>query len=361
MPAYCCDPSRVDLKECPNRGYRFAQPPAISLEPSGFPLSRVTAGPLTRCGRPSGLPLDRVAPGFTGTPLRVPSEPSRSWTTDTMWPPLRVPFWQDGRGDYTCRKGLMTNSRIAEVEHWLKLLYIAAADADLRAEDRRKAIEMAGMLDEIERAARRISSRSRLLLVDAAAGKTYVGLLAAKLVFEPMGRQAGGGDHRAGPKAHGTKPAGRSRLQSTIPIECRTADVSSVEAWPVKPSIVAALHACGSAADAIIERSIAGEAGTLLLAPCCTGKSIPAAEAAARRAELAGIPRQAPVPRRFIQAMVDAERTWRLEAAGYETEVIEFVGATVTPHNLLWRARRVQEPVRMAAARLALGEMGQTP
>ena len=48
--------------------------------------------------------------------------------------------------------------------------------------------------------------------------------------------------------------------------------------------------------------------------------------------------------RRFIQAMVDAERTRRLEAAGYETEVVEFVGATVTPHNLLWRARRVGEP-----------------
>jgi hypothetical protein len=52
--------------------------------------------------------------------------------------------------------------------------------------------------------------------------------------------------------------------------------------------------------------------------------------------------------------MVDAERTWRLEAAGYETEVVEFVPATVTPHNLLWRSRLVGEPVRMAAAARAL-------
>ena len=51
--------------------------------------------------------------------------------------------------------------------------------------------------------------------------------------------------------------------------------------------------------------------------------------------------------------MVDADRTWVLEAAGYQTEVVEFVGPTVTPHNLLWRARRVLEPVRMAAARRA--------
>jgi hypothetical protein len=71
------------------------------------------------------------------------------------------------------------------------------------------------------------------------------------------------------------------------------------------------------------------------------------AEGEARRL---GIPPHAPVRRRFIQAMVDAERTWRLEAAGYETEVVEFVGATLTPHNLLWRSRLVKEPARMAAA-----------
>ena len=44
-----------------------------------------------------------------------------------------------------------------------------------------------------------------------------------------------------------------------------------------------------------------------------------------------------------IQSLIDAERTWLLEAAGYETEVDEFVGSTVTPHNLLWRSRLVGE------------------
>ena len=52
--------------------------------------------------------------------------------------------------------------------------------------------------------------------------------------------------------------------------------------------------------------------------------------------------------RRFVQAFVDAERTLRLEAAGWQTEVVELCPPTVTPHNLLWRARRVGEPGRMA-------------
>jgi hypothetical protein len=51
--------------------------------------------------------------------------------------------------------------------------------------------------------------------------------------------------------------------------------------------------------------------------------------------------------------VIDAERTWRLEAAGYETEVVEFVAPTVTPHNLLWRARLVGESRRMTTARSA--------
>ncbi len=74
---------------------------------------------------------------------------------------------------------------------------------------------------------------------------------------------------------------------------------------------------------------------------------------AREEAERKGIPRHAAIRGRFVQALVDAERTLRLEAAGYQTEVVEFVGATVTPHNLLWRARRVKEPKRMAAARQA--------
>jgi hypothetical protein len=63
-----------------------------------------------------------------------------------------------------------------------------------------------------------------------------------------------------------------------------------------------------------------------------------------------GIPRHAEVRRRFLQSVVDAERTLRLEARGYETTVVGFVPATITPHNLLWRARRVGEPGRMAKA-----------
>jgi len=248
----------------------------------------------------------------------------------------------------------MVTSRVSEVERWLDRLYVAAEGASLRQEDRRKAVEIAAMLEEIDQALSRFSPRNPLVLVDAAAGKSYVGLLAAKLLFEPKGRAASVVTIERDPQRVARSMSAVERLGSSIPIDCRSADVASAEAWPEGASIVAALHACGPAADAIIAQVIGSRARMLLLVPCCTGAGVAAAAQAEIEAEKLAIPRQAPVRRRFIQAMVDADRTWRLEAAGYETEVVEFIGATVTPHNLLWRARRVGEPARMAAAQRAL-------
>jgi hypothetical protein len=251
----------------------------------------------------------------------------------------------------------MVKKLASEAACWLDRLYVAAEGAGLRDEDRRKALEVAAMLAEIERAVLHTSGKSPLLLVDAAAGKSYVGLLAAKLLLEPMGRTARVIAIEHDPRRTALSRRAVARLQTAIPIECRTMDVADPGAWPESPSIVAALHACGLAADAILERSIACEAQTLLLVPCCTSRAVKAAVRAEAAAARLGIPHHAPVRRRFIQAMVDAERTWTLEAAGYQTEVVEFIGATVTPHNLLWRARRVREPVRMAAARRALAAL----
>ena len=247
--------------------------------------------------------------------------------------------------------------QVTEVEEWLNRLYIAAEGAGLRREDRRKAVEVAALLEEIERGVARFSRSAPLVLVDAAAGKSYVGLLSAKLVLDRCGRRGRVITIEQNSTRVEASLRAVQRLESSFPIECRTADVAAEEAWPQNASIVAALHACGPAADAIIERAIETRARQLLLVPCCTSAAMPSAARALARADAAGIPRHAPVRRRFIQAMVDAERTWRLEAAGCQTEVVEFVAPTVTPHNLLWRARLVGEAGRMRTAQIALEKL----
>jgi hypothetical protein len=242
------------------------------------------------------------------------------------------------------------NILVSDVERWLDALYVAADGATLRTEDRLKARQVAAMLDEIDRAAARISRKSRLVLVDAAAGKSYLGLLAAKLVLEPSGRPSRVVTLERDAARVAASLRALARLDTSVDVACLSADVADAAAWPEHPSIVVALHVCGPAADTVIERAIAAAARALLLVPCCTSRGVPAARRAEEEAVRLGIPPHAPVRRRFIQALVDADRTVRLEAAGYETEVVEFVGAKVTPHNLLWRSRLVKEPVRTASA-----------
>ncbi len=250
---------------------------------------------------------------------------------------------------------------ISDVELWLDKLYIAAEGAELRIEDRRKAREVAAMLEEVERAIRRFSRRTQLVLVDAAAGKSYVGLLSAKLVFEPAGRKASILTIERDPNRVEASLRAVQRLESHIPIECHAEDVAADEVWPPHASIVTALHACGPAADVVIDQAIAKRARLLLLVPCCTSDAITMTVRAEAMADASGIPRHAPVRRRFLQSIVDAERTLRLEAAGYETEVVEFVAPTVTPHNLLWRSRLVGEPRRMEAARQTWTKLTSEP
>lgn len=245
---------------------------------------------------------------------------------------------------------------VTATAEWLKRLYVAAPEAGLRREDLKKAVEVTALLNEIRRWLGHLSSSAELVMMDAAAGKSYVGLLAAKLLFEPLKLPAKVILIERDPSRVAKSLDALRILDTRIPVECRTGDVGSEDLWPAQPSLVTALHACGVASDRVIERAIGSRAKTLLLVPCCLAKDVPAAARAECRADREAVPRQAPVRRRYVQACVDSERTLRLEAAGYHTEVVELVSPTVTPQNLLWRARRVCEPVRMAKAQSALNK-----
>jgi len=253
-------------------------------------------------------------------------------------------------------------ANVSDVEAWLDRLYVAAAGATLRAEERKKARELTGLLDEVARAVRGCGRRdAELTLVDAAAGKAYVGLLAAPLVLAPLGRRARVLlIERDAARVAAARQAAASlgaAAGAGVRFEAVLGDVADASLWPAAPDVVVALHACGEASDHVIERATAARARHVLLAPCCIADAIPAARRALERADAMGLPRHAAVRRRFVQAMVDAERTLRLEAAGYETVVTPFAPPTVTPHGLLWRARRVGEPVRMRAAAADLARL----
>jgi len=240
---------------------------------------------------------------------------------------------------------------LSAVQEALHRLYIEVPGAALRQEDRKKAAELVGLLAEIEPVVKGAKSDRPMHIVDAAAGKAYVGLLAAKFFLAGRrGRSRVTMIERDPARATVCREAARKIGMENVDFAVVNSDVAAPAAWPDAPDLVVALHACGPAFDTIADRALASRARHLLLVPCCTSETVPAATMATRQAEKIGLPRHAEVRRRFIQAMVDAERTLLLEAAGYETHVVPFVAPTQTPHNLLWRARRVSEPVRMAEA-----------
>jgi hypothetical protein len=67
-----------------------------------------------------------------------------------------------------------------------------------------------------------------------------------------------------------------------------------------------------------------------------------------------GFVADARIRERMRASVIDMERKLRLEAAGYETELSELVGPTVTPHNLLFYGRRTDDPVRIERAKARL-------
>ena len=106
-----------------------------------------------------------------------------------------------------CHDGRVT---VEEARTWIDRLYIDAPGAGLRKEDGKKAVELAAIAVEIALALGRLPARGEVTIVDAAAGKGYVGLLAATLCARARRRA---GTPRGGPRRCGRR-RGRSRRPS---------------------------------------------------------------------------------------------------------------------------------------------------
>lgn len=244
---------------------------------------------------------------------------------------------------------------LGEVEAALHRIWIRAPDTRIRKEDKKKARELVGFLDEVRRRLPRSPKRA-VTILDAAAGKSYLGFLAAEFLLAERDNATIVTLERDETRVELSREA-RGLVRTRVRLECRAGDVANVLLWPNEPTLAVALHACGIASDDVIESAIASGAKALLLAPCCTSKEARALPRAVALADKLGVPRAAPVRRRFVQSIVDAERTLRLEAAGYRVEVVEFVPPTVTPHNLLYRAVLTRDQGRAELARAELARL----
>lgn len=234
----------------------------------------------------------------------------------------------------------------ADVASTLHRLFIAEGGATLRKEDVQKVRELEGIL------ARLAHLKKGAHLVDAAAGKSSVGLVAAELL--PIGKLTV--LERDPARVEACRVA-TARLRASVEVDVRSADVADASAWPEESDAVVALHACGPAADAVIDAAVRSGARQIFVAPCCYGDAVPFRKHAAAAVAGLGFVADDVLRRRIAASLVDMERKLRLEAAGWETEIEEFVAPTVTPHNLLFVARRTRSEVRMTRARTRLAAL----
>lgn len=224
------------------------------------------------------------------------------------------------------------------VEQALRAFYVPREESALRPEEAKKVPQLAGILPVLARTAR------DPLLVDAAAGRAPVGLMAAHLL---------GWSRVVVIEREPSRAASARRAAARVPgieVDVREGDVADAAVWPRATEVVVALHACGPAFDEVVDQGTARHVPWVVAVPCCYADAVPFAQTARAWADHLGVASQAQVRRRFVESLIDTERTLRLEASGYRVSVQAFVPPVVTPHNLVWKAERVGPSRRASEA-----------
>ena len=104
--------------------------------------------------------------------------------------------------------------------------------------------------------------------------------------------------------------------------------------------MVVTLHACDTATDFALAKALGWNASVILSVPCCQhelNKQI-------RNDTLAPFLKYGLIKERTAALFTDALRANLLEAAGYQTQILEFIDMEHTPKNILLRAVRKQKP-----------------
>lgn len=121
-------------------------------------------------------------------------------------------------------------------------------------------------------------------------------------------------------------------------------DIASVQFGSLDGLI--ALHACNTATDDALAKGVRLGAKLILVSPCCHQELRPQL---GHPAPLAPLLAHGILEERFSEWLTDGLRALRLQAAGYDTKVIEFVASEHTARNLLIAGVRQDRPANLDA------------
>lgn len=192
--------------------------------------------------------------------------------------------------------------------------------------------QMNRFLEFIEDILPRLEKGRELTIIDFGCGKSYLTFAMYYYLHELKGYDIRiiGLDLKEDVIKHCSELAGKYGYEKLTFLVGDIADYKGVQAV----DMVVTLHACDTATDYALAKAIGWNAQVILSVPCCQhelNKQI-------KNDKLAPVMEYGLLKERFAALVTDGLRGKYLEAAGYETQVLEFIDMEHTPKNILLRA-----------------------
>lgn len=177
-----------------------------------------------------------------------------------------------------------------------------------------------------------------LRVLDAACGRSYLGLVLTLLL-----RSKGWRVRLQGIDYSTTLVEKAREIAASLGIREATfevADLGSFSARTTQTDLLVSLHGCDTLSDDAIRLAVESGARYAFIAPCCQHEL----RHGLKEHPLAWISRYGLLEQRLADVLTDGLRCLVLEALGYKVNVIRFADLDLTPKNLLIQAVRAQMP-----------------
>jgi len=211
---------------------------------------------------------------------------------------------------------------------------VMAADGRVRAARYDKFRQVNRFLEFVSDVYASLPEDGPIRVVDFGCGKSYLTFALHHLLSAVHGRdvEITGLDLKADVVEHCNGIADRLNCHG---LRFVAGDMST---WEPSESVhlTVSLHACDTATDVALARSVAWESQVILSVPCCHHELA----SQMSRSFLAPVQRHGILHERLAETLTDGLRAAILEQRGYRTQVLEFIDLEHTPRNLLIRAVR---------------------
>ncbi len=233
---------------------------------------------------------------------------------------------------------------------FLRTAGLADGEGKVRASMRGKYDQVNEFLRVVKDAIGEAGARAEtpFTVVDCGCGKAYLTLALYFYLTEVLGFRAVrviGVDRRADVIAAARRMAEQLDVAEKVTFEESDLAAFTPETGGkdgAKVDLVVSLHACDTATDEALAKSVEWKARYILSAPCCQHelqKSLGeiAGRANHRAAPFSGLLRQSILRERMCDILTDAYRALILRILGFKVNVIEFVSSEATARNILLR------------------------